>query len=67
MMFHPLPESTRHIPDPARFTYPFCYTPHPLCLAASQILRAYLQEHVEWQTELSAGKMMGVLVVRHRG
>ena len=67
MMFHPLPESTRHIPDPARFTYPFCYTPHPLCLAASQMLRAYLQEHAEWQTELSAGKMMGVLVVRHRG
>lgn len=67
MMFHPLPPSTQHIPDPERFTYPFCYTPHPLCEAAGQMLRAHLHEHPEWHAELSAGKMMGVLVVRHHG
>ncbi|MGN0233800.1 MAG: pseudouridine synthase [Bacteroidaceae bacterium] len=67
MILHPLPHSTNHIPDPERFTYPFCYTPHALCLAASHELRTYLKKHDEWQDELSAGKMMGVLVVRHHG
>ena len=67
MTLHQLPAECRHIPDPERFTYPFCYTPHPLCLAAAQQLRTYLEGQDRWAEELSAGKMMGVLVVRHQG
>lgn len=67
MTLHQLPAECRHIPDPERFTYPFCYTPHPLCLAAAQQLRTYLEGQDQWAEELSAGKMMGVLVVRHQG
>ena len=48
---------------PPRFTYPFCYEPHPLCLAAAEEVRHYLSSHPEWQQELSEGKMLGVLVV----
>lgn len=67
MTLHQLPAECRHTPDPERFTYPFCYTPHPLCLAAAQQLRTYLEGQDRWAEELSAGKMMGVLVVRHQG
>lgn len=65
MMFHTLPTFTSHIPDPPRFTYPFCYTPHPLCTIAADIVRTYLKEQKQWAEELSRGKMMGVLIVRH--
>lgn len=67
MTLHPLPASTRQMPDPERFTYPFCYRPHPLCVAAAGELRAYLDAQPQWAEELSAGKMMGVLVVRWQG
>ncbi len=65
MTLHPLPDSTRQTPDPERFTYPFCYRPHPLCVAAASAVRAHLREQPQWAEELSQGKMMGVLVVRH--
>ena len=46
------------IPKPERFTYPFCYEPHPLCiLAAEEVKREIERIH---PTE---GKMFGVLVV----
>ena len=32
-MLHPLHTD---IPKPERFTYPFCYEPHPLCLLAAK-------------------------------
>lgn len=67
MMLHALPASTASVPDPERFTYPFCYTPHPLCRAAAAALRNYLEGQPQWHDELSRGKMMGVLVVRHGG
>lgn len=67
MILHPLPASTHSVPDPPRFTYPFCYEPHPLCVAAAAVLRAYLDGQRQWADELSRGKMMGVLVVRHQG
>ena len=47
------------IPKPERFTYPFCYEPHPLCLLAA--------EEVKQEIECihpSEGKMFGVLVVK---
>ena len=43
---------------PQRFTYPFCYEPHPLCLLAAGEVQRELQ-----QMELTEGKMFGVLVV----
>lgn len=67
MILHPLPACAEQIPDPERFTYPFCYEPHPLCRAAAAQLRAYLEGQEQWRDELSQGKMMGVLVVKHRG
>ena len=54
-LIHPL---FADIPLPERFTYPFCYEPHPLCLLAAEevkqeIARIHPQE----------GKMFGVLIV----
>ena len=60
---HPLPVSVRDVPPPARFTYPFCYEPHPLCIAAADEVRRYLAQRSEWREELQRGKMFGVLVV----
>ncbi len=54
-----------HIPLPEQFTYPFHYTPHPLCIVAAEEVQAYLQERTEWHEELQKGKMFGVLVVRN--
>ena len=64
MMFHPLPDAVSEIPSPACFTYPFCYTPHRLCVVAADEVRSYLQTRPEWRAELSQGKMLGVLVVQ---
>lgn len=49
---------------PTLFTYPFRYTPHPLCLQASKEVMNYLSQRKEWHEELSRGKMFGVLLVR---
>ena len=54
-----------NIPLPEKFTYPFHYTPHPLCIAAAEEVQAYLQTRTEWQEELQKGKMFGVLVVQN--
>ena len=63
---HPLPASVAGIPAPEQFTYPFCYEPHPLCVAAADEVRRYLKQRVEWHEELRKGKMFGVLVVKKR-
>ena len=49
---------------PEKFTYPFHYTPHPLCVAAAEEVGRYLETKGEWQAELQKGKMFGVLIVR---
>lgn len=49
---------------PEAFTFPFRYTPHPLCREAARLVQEYLAGRSDWQEELSAGKMFGVLVVR---
>ena len=49
---------------PEKFTYPFHYTPHPLCVAAAGEVGRYLSTKGEWQGELRTGKMFGVLIVR---
>lgn len=51
---------------PGAFTNPFHYVPHPLAVTAAQRVTAYLDSRSEWHEELSRGKMLGVLVVRHK-
>lgn len=63
-MLHRFAISITDIPLPERFTYPFCYTPHPLCTRASEEVQAYLDKQDEWKEELDRGKMFGVLVVQ---
>lgn len=50
-------------PKPKRFTYPFCYTPHPLCVMAAKEVQTYIAAVDEWRDEIAKGKMFGVLVV----
>ena len=47
------------------FTFPFCYTPHPLVEMAAGCLRSYLDKRADLADELQSGKMMGVLVVEN--
>jgi tRNA pseudouridine32 synthase/23S rRNA pseudouridine746 synthase len=51
---------------PERFTFPFCYKPHPLCLLAAQELQQQLSDNTNYQQEFShTGKMFGVLLVEN--
>ena len=54
------------IPLPERFTFPFHYTPHPLCVLAAEETQAYLNSRTDWTDELRKGKMFGVLIVRNQ-
>lgn len=64
MLLHPIHTTTKL---PKQFTYPFCYTPHPLALQAAEevmaLVRQYMQEHPESELH-RLGKMFGVLVCR---
>ena len=62
--FHPLDVDTAAMELPRRFTCPFCYEPHPLALMAAKRVQQYVASRDDWADELSAGKMLGVLVVR---
>ena len=55
---HPLEWSGEELP--AQFTFPFRYTPHPLCVRAARIVQERLTEMA-----VEEGKMFGVLVVRN--
>ena len=61
--FHPLDVDTAAMELPRRFTCPFCYEPHPLALMAAKRVQQYVASRDDWADELSAGKMLGVLVV----
>jgi tRNA pseudouridine32 synthase/23S rRNA pseudouridine746 synthase len=58
---------------PEKFTFPFYYQPHPLCILAAQELQEHLKSQQQWQhnfgltadLESAAGKMFGVLLVRN--
>lgn len=63
-MLHRFITSICDIPLPERFTYPFCYTPHTLCVMAAEEVQNYLSKQSDWQEELSQGKMFGVLIVQ---
>ena len=57
MMFHPLHTD---IAKPERFTWPFCYEPHPLCLLACEEVKQEIA-----RISPTEGKMFGVLVVEN--
>lgn len=57
---------------PERFTFPFYYTPHPLCILAAKELQHHIKS-IDWQhdfglsdtTAEAIGKMFGVLLVQN--
>ncbi|MGL4852346.1 MAG: hypothetical protein ACRC3Z_06850 [Phocaeicola sp.] len=63
-MLHPFTHPISSHDLPRQFTFPFCYTPHPLCVEAAERLKSYLITCTSWSEELSKGKMFGVLIVR---
>lgn len=62
-MWHSYNKDISSIPRPSQFTYPFHYTPHPLCIEAARELKEYLTLQSDWQEELEEGKMFGVMAV----
>ena len=60
MRIHPLHTD---IPKPERFTYPFCYEPHPLCQLAAKEVQEYIASHEVIREDADRGKMFGVLIV----
>ena len=63
-MIHVFQSSIEGIVLPEKFTCPFRYTPHPLCVKAVEEVQSYLEKQLRWTEELAEGKMFGVLVVR---
>jgi len=59
---------------PERFTFPFYYQPHPLCLLAAEELQQHLTHQTHWQHDFglssessnAIGKMFGVLLVENQ-
>lgn len=66
-MIHFFDQPISHIALPEKFTYPFHYTPHPLCVLAAEEVKKYIASQKEWQEELALGKMFGVLIVQIPG
>ena len=59
---------------PEKFTYPFNYTPHPLCRLAVSELKQHLETQSDWEHNFgidarvngtNIGKMFGILLVRN--
>ena len=64
----PLHQLSAGVAPPPRFTYPFCYEPHPLCVAAAREVQRHIAQSAEWRDDIERGKMFGVLVVEtHEG
>ncbi|HIL41535.1 MAG TPA: RluA family pseudouridine synthase [Methylococcales bacterium] len=74
LLFHSFKEPIDGYGLPDRFTFPFYYQPHPLCLLAAKQLQDYLETQSDWQrsfglsgkTEAATGKMFGVLLVHNQ-
>jgi tRNA pseudouridine32 synthase/23S rRNA pseudouridine746 synthase len=70
--FNRFKQPISHLEIPEKFTYPFYYEPHPLCVIASQELQEHLLTQQDWQHDFgidhhvegtNIGKMFGVMVV----
>ncbi|WED22894.1 pseudouridine synthase [Vibrio sp. JC009] len=67
-------QSTEEYSLPEKFTFPFCYEPHPLCELAANELQRHLKTQTSWkhnfglegESEGAIGKMFGVLVVQNQ-
>uniref|UniRef100_UPI004048A2BB pseudouridine synthase n=1 Tax=Polaribacter sp. TaxID=1920175 RepID=UPI004048A2BB len=66
---------TQGIKLPKKFTYPFYYDPHPLCVLAAEELQDYLMNQTDWEHNfgldvtkkgMPLGKMFGVLIVQNK-
>lgn len=71
--FHSFETSISSIEKPEKFTFPFCYEPHPLSILAAEQLQGYLLTQQDFQHNFGLqqnqqgqpiGKMFGVLVVQ---
>ena len=60
LVLHPLPPDAQHLEPPSELNNPFCYKPHPLCLAAAADVMPLINGLPLSKDE---GKMFGVLVV----
>ncbi|MDR2148232.1 MAG: RNA pseudouridine synthase [Tannerella sp.] len=65
MIFHRFKQEINPHDFPDKFTNPFDYQPHPLCLLAAEEIKEYLSTQAEWAEELAEGKMFGVLIVQN--
>lgn len=63
-MFHTFKKTVKGIILPDKFTYPFCYVPHELCIIAADEVKSFLAGNRELYDDARNGKMFGVLVVR---
>ncbi len=71
-IFNPLTDFSGELPT--AFTFPFCYTPHPVAIMAATQLQLRLMHEEKWQirfpisstSPLKVGKMFGVLVVKNK-
>lgn len=72
--FTPFITDVSHIALPEKFTFPFCYEPHPLSDIAAKQLQQHLLTQQDWQHNFGldhpsdsnvSGKMFGVLVVKN--
>ncbi|WP_407557736.1 pseudouridine synthase [Winogradskyella sp. 4-2091] len=68
--FHPLESHSEKLPK--HFTFPFYYTPHPLCIKAANAVKTYLTTQQDFEHNfgldeskkcLKLGKMFGVMLV----
>ncbi|MDM1294044.1 RluA family pseudouridine synthase [Sphingobacterium sp. N143] len=73
--FHAFKTDITQIDLPLRFTFPFCYEPHPLAVIAAQELQSYIEHQTDWTHNFgleqnaagqAIGKMFGVLVVKNQ-
>ena len=62
MIFHRFKCDISAIPQPDRFTFPFCYTPHPLVVKAMEEVCRYINGNTPLENLLNEGKMIGGLV-----
>jgi tRNA pseudouridine32 synthase / 23S rRNA pseudouridine746 synthase len=73
-LFTPFKQSIDSYTLPERFTFPFYYQPHPLCLLAAKELQTHLETQTLWHhnfgladnKQTAIGKMFGVLLVKNK-